>query len=161
MCARWARDNLDGLKKADPEIPGALDDRASDNWRPLLAIADCIHGPWPERARQSAVFLSRCRDETGGEGVELLRDIKRLFEERRTDFLGSKEIVERLSDEPLLRWASYRDGQPLTERRLSDLLRAFEIYPTKASDGRRRGYRRPDFEDAFSRYLPSREATAA
>src|SRR5207249_2350425 len=35
---RWTQDNLETLKTAEPEIPPGLDDRAADNWEPLLAI---------------------------------------------------------------------------------------------------------------------------
>ncbi len=37
--ARWASDNGGALRDADPAVPAALNDRAADNWRPLLAIA--------------------------------------------------------------------------------------------------------------------------
>ncbi|MCH7551041.1 MAG: DUF3631 domain-containing protein, partial [Proteobacteria bacterium] len=40
--ARWAVDNQSALHEADPNTPDALHDRAADNWRPLLAIADCV-----------------------------------------------------------------------------------------------------------------------
>jgi hypothetical protein len=39
-CARWAADHMAQLDRADPLVPGELHDRAADNWRPLLAIAD-------------------------------------------------------------------------------------------------------------------------
>ena len=55
---RWAQDHLDQLRDADPDIPTGLDDRAADNWRPLLAVADLAGGPWPERAREAAQQLS-------------------------------------------------------------------------------------------------------
>jgi hypothetical protein len=40
-CRRWALDNLTRLRRADPPVPEALHDRAADNWRTLLVIADC------------------------------------------------------------------------------------------------------------------------
>src|SRR5262249_6102365 len=40
QAARWAADNFDKLVDPDPAVPGVLNDRAADNWRPLLAIAD-------------------------------------------------------------------------------------------------------------------------
>ena len=57
-CARWAQDHLDGLREADPEMPAPLHDRAADNWRPLLAIADLM-----ENSRNPQPILSnhRCR----------------------------------------------------------------------------------------------------
>jgi putative DNA primase/helicase len=46
--ARWAADNFDRLVDPEPQMPGQLNDRAADNWRPLLAIADLVGGEWPE-----------------------------------------------------------------------------------------------------------------
>lgn len=44
---RFALDHFDLLRDADPEVPPELHDRAADNWRPLLAIADAAGGEWP------------------------------------------------------------------------------------------------------------------
>ncbi|MBT7097400.1 DUF3631 domain-containing protein, partial [Candidatus Poribacteria bacterium] len=57
-CARWAADNHDTLRDADPVVPAALGDRCADNWRPLLAIADTAGGVWPARACCAASLLS-------------------------------------------------------------------------------------------------------
>lgn len=46
-CARWAKDNVQSLKGADPLMPKQLTNRAADNWRPLFAIADAIGGDCP------------------------------------------------------------------------------------------------------------------
>jgi hypothetical protein len=60
-CARWAADYTKTLSDREPEIPDELDDRAADNWEPLLAIADQAGGPWPSRARTTALLLSGAR----------------------------------------------------------------------------------------------------
>jgi len=52
--ARWAKDHRVKLKAADPPLPEALSDRAQDNWRPLVAIADAVGGEWPRKARAAA-----------------------------------------------------------------------------------------------------------
>jgi len=52
QAARWAEDNFDKLVDPDPQVPDALNDRAADNWRPLLAIADLVGGEWPQLARR-------------------------------------------------------------------------------------------------------------
>ena len=44
--ARWAADNRDAVSASDPLVPPDLNDRAADNWRPLVAIADRIGGDW-------------------------------------------------------------------------------------------------------------------
>ena len=55
--ARWASDHEEELRNSDPMTPEGLNDRSADNWRPLLAIADCVGGDWPERARQATKSL--------------------------------------------------------------------------------------------------------
>ena len=58
MAARWAKDNLEGLRDADPPLPEELHDRAADNWGPLVAIADLSGGVWPKEARDAVRSLS-------------------------------------------------------------------------------------------------------
>jgi putative DNA primase/helicase len=75
QAARWATDNFDKLTDPDPDIPDALNDRATDNWRPLLAIADLAGGRWPKRARDAALLLSGEGHDSSSINVELLADI--------------------------------------------------------------------------------------
>jgi hypothetical protein len=74
QAARWAGDNFDKLADPDPKMPN-LNDRAADNWRPLLAIADRAGGTWPKEARWAACLVSG-EEQDGAIGVELLRDIR-------------------------------------------------------------------------------------
>ena len=136
--------------------PDALDDRASDNWRPLIALADTAGGKWPGRARAAALALSGTRTDDGI-AVAVLAAIKDLFAAQRTDRLGSKGIVAALTVDPTARWSESNRGRPLSEAQLARLLRPFEIYPT--SFGSARGYRLSECQDAFARYvLPARVA---
>jgi putative DNA primase/helicase len=73
MAARWARDNTESLRFADPLIP-YLHDRAADCWRPLLAIAEQAGGKWRDFATSAAQRLTR--DEDGSLSVQLLSDIR-------------------------------------------------------------------------------------
>lgn len=57
QAARWTRDNAGKLAKADPPALDNLDDRAHDNWRALLAIADAAGGQWPKKAHDAAEKL--------------------------------------------------------------------------------------------------------
>jgi putative DNA primase/helicase len=81
QATRWAEDNLDALRQLDPDAPSTLTDRAADNWRPLLAIADCCGGEWPARARAAAEGLSgeAFFSDEQEPGVELLRDVAGLL----------------------------------------------------------------------------------
>lgn len=56
---RWATDHEETLSDREVDLPEALGSRAGDNWRPLLAIADEIGGPYPKQARKAAIVLSR------------------------------------------------------------------------------------------------------
>ncbi len=48
----WAHGHEKQIVAAEPEVPQWLDDRAQDNWRVLLKIAEVVGGDWPERARR-------------------------------------------------------------------------------------------------------------
>jgi len=75
---RWAIDNNAEVQSAEPVLPSALDDRARDNWRPLIALADTAGGKWPGRARAAALALSRRRHDEGI-AVAVLAAIRELF----------------------------------------------------------------------------------
>ena len=130
--------------------PAALDDRAADNWAPLIAVADAAGGQWPRLARAAAMALGGSRQDDGI-AVAILGALRALFAARKTDRLGSKGIVRTLTADSTGRWCEANRGKPLTEAHLARLLRPFEIYPT--SFGKLRGYRLADCRDAFSRYL--------
>jgi putative DNA primase/helicase len=154
--ARWVHDAGDLIQAADPEVPDGLNDRAADNWRPLLALADTAGGEWPVRARRAALLMS------GGEvdpspGTTLLRDLHGLFTQRDTTSLATTDILDvltKMEDRP---WPEWRRGHPLTPSSLSKLLKPYAIAPKQMRTGAGvvRGYDRADFEEAWARYTPS------
>ena len=79
---RWAIDNAEALKDAEPEMPPGFDNRLGDNYRLLLAIADLAGGEWPERAREAAQGLSGAGN-TASTGTRLLADIRAAFDEAK------------------------------------------------------------------------------
>jgi putative DNA primase/helicase len=155
QAARWAADALPLLAAANPPTPDGLHDRAQDNWRPLLAIADQAGGPWPAQAREAASALAAGVDPEEAHGVMLLEDLRDLFVEKKVDKLGSEGIVEALRKRDDRPWPEMRDGKPITTHGVARLLRPFEVRPTKVrlDAGPLQGYRLEDFDDAFSRYL--------
>lgn len=155
-CRRWVEDNIDVLKDADPHTPEVLNDRAADNWRSLLAIADLAGGDWPELARSTSLTLSGDNGtESDSYGVQLLADIQEYFREEKTDRVQSDTLVKflvSLEDRP---WAELKHGKSITPTGLSRLLRKFDIKPKKIrfDNGTFQGYELFFFTDAFTRYL--------
>ena len=157
--ARWAADNFDKLRDPEPEIPDSLDDRAADNWRPLLAIADLAGDDWPRRAREAACLLSGEGHDATSISVELLADIYRAFGDEPA--LRSVDLVARLAADPERPWIEWKDRKPITQRQLADLLRPFEITSeTVHIPGLKdaMGYKRVRFEEAWEAYLPGQNA---
>ncbi len=155
--ARWATDNAEEVRAAQPELPRALHDRAADCWEPLLAIADLAGGAWPKRARQAALVLSGADVQQDEDiGVMLLSDIRDIFERRRTDRIRSSSLLENLCSFEERPWCEWKKGQPLSPRGLSNLLRPFGVSVKNYRDTfgeQGKGYLLECFEDAFGRYL--------
>jgi hypothetical protein len=150
----WAASNLDVLHGAWPALPDDLDDRAQDVWEPLLAIADVAGGVWPDRARRAALELSTGEQrEDDSLRVRLLADIHSVFE-RCDDRLKTHDMLVALADIEESPWGEWY-GRPLTARGLSNLLKPFRIktMAVKVEGETVRGYKREQFEDAWSRYL--------
>jgi hypothetical protein len=167
---RWAADSAEALSDADPDIPDEItDDRARDNWTPLLAVADLAGGIWPASARAAGIGLSGSAPAVEQElGVELLRDLRDIFDGLGADSLSSADLCIRLEALEGRPWAdSGRRGGPINQRGLAKLLSMFGIISRTVrpqEGGTPKGYRRGQLEDAWSRYLsdapPSATATA-
>jgi len=159
---RWTADNFGGLSKADPEAPGELNDRAMDNWRPLLAVAELAGGAWPGRSRAAARTLSGAVDEgANSAAIQLLTDLKALFSERDTDRLSSADICEVLGTMEDRPWPEWKRGKSMTTRQLAKILGGFDVSPKtiRTGDGTPKGYTLEGLIDSFTRYLPSQSAT--
>ncbi|MCZ7587362.1 MAG: DUF3631 domain-containing protein [Gaiella sp.] len=161
---RFAEEHDDALADAEPELPAELDDRAQDAVEPLLAIADLAGGEWPHRARRAFVELRRGDDASADEslGVRLLADIRAAFAHDDADRLSTSELIERLATDDDSPWADWH-GAHVKPRTLSTILRPYGIRSrtVRLDDGTTpKGYRRDQFEDAWTRYLapPSQEA---
>jgi hypothetical protein len=153
--SRWAEDSLSALADPDPAIPDTLNDRAADNWRPLLAIADLAGGDWPKRARDAACLLSGEGHDAASINVELLIDIRLAFGE--TDIIRSADLVANLTADPEKPWVEWKHGKPLTQKQLGGLLRPFSISSETVSIpglADAKGYRRSRFEEAWEAYCP-------
>ena len=168
---RWAADNGDALRNADPSMPSGFDNRRADNWRVMFAIADGAGEGWGDKARAAASHLELASNTTSID-VQLLADIKRIFDEEGCDCMLSAHLVSRLKEDEEGPWAAWGKGKGLTQNSLATRLsggggrgrgsrggfgiRSETVHPSRDVHGR--GYKRSAFEDVWARYLPP-EAT--
>ncbi|WP_461834829.1 DUF3631 domain-containing protein [Desulfothermus sp.] len=153
---RWTLDNEEMFKKVRKEI-NVNNDRAKDNWLPLLAIAEVAGEEWFKKAQNAMLYIESIEEETSL-AQELLKDIKFIFEEKgKIEKIASAKLVDelvKLEDRP---WGEWKRGKPMTPNSLARLLKPFGIHPKTIRDGFRtyKGYEVKAFEEVFKRYIPS------
>lgn len=151
----WAGSVADRVGGVWPEMPEGVEDRNADVWEALLAVADLAGGDWPSRSREAAVTLvNRSRQRPPSLGLLLLNDIRQVFAAQQVDRLATDELLDGLLDLDESPWVDLK-GKPLESRKLSFLLKKYEIGPRSLRDGSRvfKGYAASDFADAWGRYL--------
>lgn len=162
---RWCDDNFMALSNADPETPEGLNDRAADNWRPLLAIADLIGGACPEIARLAAITLAEDEqdEDNSSIGVMLLGDIKEIFEARKADRISTEDLLFDLHAMEERPWPEWNRGKAITSRQIARHLKPFNVAPDTIRIGytTKKGYLLEWFGDAFDRYLANLSVTAS
>jgi putative DNA primase/helicase len=154
-CRRWADDNMVNLREIKPNIPTTNNDRLTDNWMPLLAIADVAGGDWPELMRKSMLGMFDGTDDSIG--PKLLYDIQDIFRSHPVERIFSDDLVEALKDKKESPWCDWNRGKGLTQNGLARQLKPFDIYSKtmRIGENRRKGYELSSFNDAFKRYIPS------
>lgn len=160
--ARFADDYRHQVRIARPHLPEQLNDRAQDNWEPLLAIADVAGGDWPQLARKAALKLSGSESEGMSVGVELLADIQEVFETKKVARLFTADLIEALCSDDEKPWATYNRGQPIKPRQVSTRLSGYGIKSRDIRIGyiNKKGFLLDDFSEAFNRYLTTRTPPA-
>jgi hypothetical protein len=104
------------------------------------------------------VVCKATRADDASIGVTLLSDIRAVFDERKTDTVPSAVLVESLCQIEGRPWAEWKHGIGMTANNLARQLKNFKVYPGKIRLGpteTAQGYRRGDYEDAWSRYCPN------
>jgi hypothetical protein len=148
--ARWAADNRERLiRAADAAImPEELGNRAGDNWRSLLAIADVIGGTLPERARAVAVASTKRDIDSRDHALVLLEDtcaildaLDRKGASKKPVTIGSEPIVisetaiatvtliDQLTKLEERRWGIWNRGQKIRPDQLKEFFAVFDIRP--------------------------------
>lgn len=150
--ATWAAQHKAALRESRPALPDELNSRAQDVCEPLFAIADLGGGEWPEKVREAALAVYEA-DVEQSLGVQLLRDIRSIFESLKLDDISSGELADKLFEIEDSPWG-FNDKAP-SKKMIANKLKPFDIHPTKYREGKDtpRGYKRAQFEDAWNRYV--------
>lgn len=138
-----------------PEMPTEVNDRDADIWEALLVVGDRAGGDWPNRARVAAVALvAHSKRDTSSLGVLLLGHLRDVFGDQEA--MHTEDIIEKLLGIDEGPWADLR-GKPIDGRRLARYLKDYDVRPVdvKIAGVNKKGYRREDLWDPWSRYLSS------
>ena len=155
--ARFAEDYGEQVRQTRPPLPNSLNDRAQDNWEPLLGIAMTASNAWLEIGTAAAVKLSGSESASKTVGTELLADIQVIFKEKEVDRIATAELIQALCSDDEKPWKTYSKGFPITPRQLANKLKAYDIHSKtiRIGDDTAKGYEKDQLTEAFSRYIPS------
>jgi len=154
--ARFAEDFSEAVKNARPSLPNSLNDRAQDNWEPLLAIAMTASDEWFKKGTSAALKLSDVESASQTIGTELLSDIQKIFKDKNVDRIATADLLSTLCADDERPWQTYSKGFPITPKQLANKLKAYDIKSKSIRIGNTtaKGYEKDKFTDAFSRYIP-------
>ena len=155
--ARFSMDYSEQVRQARPHLPPSLNDRAQDNWEPLLAIATVAGPEWLEVATQTALKISGTESAAQSIGVELLTDIREIFEEKEVDRISTADLIKALIEDDEKPWATFNRGMQIRPRQLANRLKGYDIASKTVrfnSILTSKGFEKKQFEEAFSRYIP-------
>ena len=144
------------VASAKPSLPAGIDNRAADNWEPLLAVADIAGVEWAELAHKAALALNKDKEPVVSTGAELLADIQQIFENKGTNKIRTADLVHALCDDTEAGWQTYNHGRPISPRQVAKRLAEYSIRPKTIRFGYSdtpKGYELDQFQDAFARYL--------
>ena len=166
---RWAQDNMPALREMDVEAPERLHDRAADNWRTLLIIAERIGGDWRDKAHAACMSVEGVSVEADievevSDGIRLLVDTKQVFSDKGAEELSARQIIDALTIMEESHWADYRGGRAITDMAFGKLLKPFGIKSkmgTTGSDKGKKKWHAEDFKDAWKRYIPAEGGKSA
>lgn len=154
--ARFAEDYSDQVLQARPPLPESLNDRAQDNWEPLLAIAMIAGDDWLKIGTDAALKLSGTDSGVQTVGTELLSDIQEIFKTKKIERIFTSELIKALCADDEKMWATYNRGYPITPKQIGAKLKGYRVQSKSIRIGTEnaKGYEQEQFAEAFSRYIP-------
>jgi len=161
-CLRFAMEHAAEIASAQPASPPDLNDRATEIWEPLFALADLAGGEWPKKARDAAVALTS-QAQGDSPRISFMIDLFILLVDARDQGkpdegsrIFSRDLVARLNGWSEHPWGVLLKGKPVTELWLSQQLRPYGVRPKTIwiGDTAAKGYLEDDFTEMFHRYVP-------
>ncbi len=166
--AAWSSQATGLLKQMDPTIPPELPDRAGDNWRALLAIAELAGPEWHNRAVKAALKIEKEFEFDETPKVQLIQALQPVCADLPATMQKIPTVNLITGVNRLL-----KDGEidcldkPLTPQALGRTLKAFGVKPHKwrvddevdevrAENPTPRGYFKHELEKLFKRYGASK-----
>ncbi len=134
-------------------LPNIANDRAFDNYYPLLTISYNISEKWFENVKRAITNAEN--DEEGEMKIELLKDLYNFFTEKDTEKAATRDIVEYLNDLDERPWPDFRNGKGINARILAKMLKDFGVVSKNIKDYSKvaKGYTLEDLNPIFERYL--------
>lgn len=161
-CQRWSTDHFEKLSQAIPQTPYVNNDRAEDNWLPLLAVADLLGGHWPEKARNAmrVIESAKAQDDTDDLSISLLKDIKKLIEQYKwLSVVHSAKLVDLLNAMDERPWPTLRNDKGISAHKLASMLKPFGVRSGSKRDPitkeNLKGYSIEQLTKLCNRYLAS------
>jgi hypothetical protein len=154
--ARFALDNAETLRAANPAMPEGFDNRLRQNWKLLFAIADLAGGTWPKRVRAAAVKLTKQYYEPSVGRQCLSLFVELFLKSEYEGMVTSGWAQEQFTADPTSIWVNYRGKGPITQWGIKNILASYDIRPDSIHPRGRpsdRGYKIEWFETAFRHYL--------
>lgn len=154
---RWADDNKDAIADWEPDV-SKFENRAADNWYPLLRIAEMAGEEWAKRAVVAAgVVDPYAKPDTKR---LLLRDIRNIFHTRKVqgkehETITPATLVLDLLAQPSGWNETGRFDKPISGKMLSNMLEDFGVKSSRSKGGGKahRVYRLVDLAPVFERFL--------
>ncbi|MBB1076378.1 DUF3631 domain-containing protein [Rhodoferax sp. 4810] len=159
--SKWCEANSDAFDAMRVAPLDVSNDRARDNYEPLLRIAACISDTVEKEVRAAAVANALLQQATDDSGEQLICDIKRIFDDTGLKAISSADLVAKLRCSEGGVWSASNGNKAIGPIRMAQMLELFEVSPKRIwiAGKQVRGYSRESFEDAFARYCGKDEGT--
>lgn len=164
MIAQWASENQEVFETTHPEALDDLNDRANDNWEPLLAIAEMAGPDCLKEAQAAALEISKEVEPELSLGEQLLQHISVVLSNTHYEQIGTistEALLTLLFNQDDWPWLTCDRGRKLTAHSLSRLLKPYEISPKaiRFVEGVKRGYETGPLLEVCRLYSPATSET--